>query len=139
MLQQLQESDKKAVQDRKNFGYDSTQKLTYFVVTAELALCGYMLLNADKLSKIYGSSYLFLCFGVAALSGIIWRFCYNITYHSHAHCDGDFDPRSKWFSSYRYKLASYFQPKLHDVYAVLTFGSFVWFLVSGFSYLANFF
>ena len=137
MTQELQEADKKLDEDRKKYAYDITQKLTYFVITAELALCGYMLLNADKLSKIHGASYLFLTCGVAAFTGILWRFCYNITYHAHAHFEGELNPYNKYFSSKTYRGARYCQGKFYNVYVLLTIGSFLWILVAGFIYLSN--
>lgn len=137
MTIKLEDVDKKLEQDRKNYAYDITQKLTYFVITAELAFCGYMLLNKDKLSDIIGAPYLFLLCGLAVFSGILWRFCYNITYHAHAHCEGDLNPENKYFKRKSYKVASYCQGGLHDIYVLLTMGSFLWILGAGFYYLLN--
>lgn len=72
-------------QSERLFSYDLTQKLSFFVISIELIFCGYILLNADKLGQIKGSSMLFLLAGVAAFCGITWRYCYNQTYHLHAH------------------------------------------------------
>ena len=137
MTQELEDEDKKLEEDRKKYAYDITQKLTYFVITAELAICGYMLLNAHTLIKICGSPYLFLTCGLAALLGILWRFCYNITYHSHSHArkSGKFDTNSEQLKTATYLAASKFQTSLHNTYAFLTVVVFLWILVAGFLYL----
>jgi hypothetical protein len=137
MSEAIEEADKKVKQDSKNYAYDITQKLTYYVITVELALCGYMLLNAEKLSGICGAAYIFLVCGLAALIGVLWRFCYNITFHAHAHFEGELSPQNKYFKTKTYKTASYLQGKLHDVYVLLTAISFLWILGAGFIYLSN--
>jgi hypothetical protein len=55
----------------------SIQKLTFYVVGVEAALCGYLLLYADKLRGLPFLSALFLLSAVAATSGIAWRYHYN--------------------------------------------------------------
>lgn len=137
MTEVIQDVDEKLIQDSKKYAYDLTQKLTYFVITAELALCGYMLLNAEKLSSIHGAPYLFLTCGLAAFIGILWRFCYNITYHAHAHArkGGKLDFASKQLKHWSYKLASKVQASLHNIYVLLTIVCFLWILVAGFNYL----
>jgi len=72
----------------QHYSYDLTQRLTFFVISIELVFCGYILLNADKLGATRFSSLLFLSAGVAALSGLAWRFCYNQTFHDVAHGEG---------------------------------------------------
>lgn len=69
----------------KQYSYDLTQKLTYFVISAELVFCGYILLNANELGVIGNSSWLFLVAGIAAFSGILWRTFYNQEFNNHAH------------------------------------------------------
>ena len=69
----------------RQHSYELTQKLTYFVISIELVFCGYMLLNAEKLSGMKSANYLFLFCGIAALLGILWRFLYNQTYHDRIH------------------------------------------------------
>ena len=69
----------------QQYSYDLTKQLTFFVVSAELVFCGYILLNAKTLGALEYSSSIFLLAGVAALSGILWRFVYNTTYHHTAH------------------------------------------------------
>jgi hypothetical protein len=137
MAEELQEVDTKIEEDRKKYGYEITQKLTYFIITVELALCGYMLLNAEKLKAIQEGSYLFLTCGIAAFTGILWRFCYNITYHAHAHYKGDLHPSNRYFATKTYRTARYLQGKLHNIYALLTLSSFLWILIAGFIYLSN--
>jgi hypothetical protein len=58
----------------RQYSYDLVQKLTYFIVSAELVTCGYILLNADNLIGIKSLNYLFLLCGFAAITGILWRF-----------------------------------------------------------------
>jgi cation transport ATPase len=65
--------------------YDMTARLTYFVISAELIFCGYVLLNADRFGQIKYLSVLFLMSGLAAFFGVFWRFFYNQTYHDNAH------------------------------------------------------
>ncbi len=72
-------------QSAQQYAYDITAKLTYFVISAELVFCGYVLLNAEKFSSIKYSSVLFLLSGLAAFFGVFWRFAYNQTYHDGAH------------------------------------------------------
>jgi len=72
-------------QSRRQYSYDQTQRLTFFVISVELIFCGYILLNADKLGKIDGSSILFLVAGSAALFGCLWRFLYNQAFHENTH------------------------------------------------------
>lgn len=73
------------MQKDQHFSYDLTQRLTYYVVSAELIFCGYVLLNADKFGAIKYSSILFLLAGIAAFSGVLWRFGYNQNQHDIAH------------------------------------------------------
>lgn len=42
-------------QTERLYSYDLIQKLTFFVISIELIFCGYILLNAKKLSGIEGS------------------------------------------------------------------------------------
>ena len=69
----------------QQYAYDMTARLTYFIVSAELLFCGYVLLNAEKFAPVKYSSTLFLISGLAAFFGIFWRFAYNQTYHDRAH------------------------------------------------------
>ena len=71
--------------NEQQYSYDLTQRLTFFVISIELIFCGYILLNFEKLGVIKFCSILFLLSGAAAIFGIIWRFCYNQTYHDNAH------------------------------------------------------
>jgi len=138
MAQDLIDDDETFRNESKMYSYDITQKLTYFVITVELALCGFMLLNKDKLSTLKYSEYLFLTLGLAAFIGILWRFAYNITFHSHAHykSKGDLTPDNPHFNNKRYKVARFLQSYFHDIYVLLTLASFGWILVAGYRYLA---
>lgn len=113
----------------QKYSYDITQKLTYFIITIELAFCGYMLLNADEVSELKGSSYLFMTCGVAALLGILWRFAYNISFHSYAH------GQKELLST---KAAKASQSWLHGFYALFSVISLIWAVISGFIYLQNY-
>ncbi len=73
------------MQKDQHFSYDLTQRLTYYVISAELIFCGYVLLNSDKFGVIKYSSILFLLAGIAAFSGVLWRFGYNQNQHDIAH------------------------------------------------------
>ena len=73
------------MQTAQQYAYDMTARLTYFIVSAELIFCGYVLLNADKFGHIKYLSVLFLISGLAAFFGVFWRFFYNQTYHDGAH------------------------------------------------------
>ena len=64
-------------QAERHFSYEMTQKLTFFVVGAELVFCGYILLNAEKLGPIEYSSILFPLAGMAAVMGLVWRAVFN--------------------------------------------------------------
>jgi len=109
----------------RQHSYDLTQKLTYFVISVELVFCGYMLLNADKLTGIKGASYLFVACGAAAFFGIFWRFFYNQTYHDHAH----------GVRGLLNQIAHRAQVVCYWIYVVLSIASFVWALMAGFAYL----
>lgn len=73
------------MQKEQHFSYELTQRLTYYVISAEFIFCGYVLLNSDKFGVIKYSSALFLLAGIAALSGVLWRFGYNQNQHDIAH------------------------------------------------------
>lgn len=88
----------------QQYSYDLTQRLTFFVISIELIFCGYILLNFEKLGVIKFSSILFLLSGAAAGCGILWRFCYNQTYHDNAH--GKHSGKLKflnWAQTYSYR------------------------------------
>ena len=103
--------------------YQLTERLTYFVVSAELVVSGYMLLNAEKLSGFYGAPFLFLACAGAALAGVAWRYLYNQGYHVVAHGLPAND------ASPRLQLAVYW------LFVFLTFGAFVWLIIDGFAYI----
>lgn len=73
------------MQTARQHAYDMTARLTYFVISAELIFCGYVLLNADRFGQIKYLNSLFLISGLAAFFGVFWRFFYNQTYHDNAH------------------------------------------------------
>lgn len=72
-------------QAAQKFSYDLTARLTYFVVSAEMVVCGYIFLNAEKFGGVGFSKWLYLFGGIAALSGILWRALYNETFHARTH------------------------------------------------------
>jgi hypothetical protein len=65
--------------------YELTRQLAFYMIGLELALCGYMLLNANKIVSILGAPLLFLCSGVAALAGLVWRYAWNEDVYRQAH------------------------------------------------------
>jgi hypothetical protein len=72
-------------QNERHKSYDYTQRLTFFVIGLEVVSCGYMLLNADKLSKVEYAPILYVSSGLSAFFGILWRYFYNETYHESSH------------------------------------------------------
>ena len=112
----------------RQHSYELTQKLTYFVISIELVFCGYMLLYVDKLIGMSGARYLFITCGIAAVSGILWRFFYNETYHNNAH---GIQGRLHEFTS-KLQIITYW------IYVVLSIIAFIWALISGFNYMTSF-
>lgn len=110
----------------RQHSYELTQKLTYFVISAELVFCGYLLLNVDKLTGVKGVSYLFAVCGAAAFFGIFWRFCYNQTYHDRAHGVRE---------GHLHNFTRHMQTVCYNIYVVLSILTFLWGLVAGFNYL----
>lgn len=111
----------------RQYSYELVQKLTYFIVSAELVTCGYILLNADNLVAIKGLNYLFLLCGFAAMTGILWRFFYNITYHNNTHGIND----------WAHKISKKLQVIVYYFYVVLTLVTFTWLLIRGYLYLTS--
>jgi hypothetical protein len=101
-----------------------------------LFFCGYILLNADKITNLKGAPYLFLACGLAAIFGLIWRFCYNITNHYAAHVDAQkpSDPSDQRCHT----ITKYWQSKLHNAFVVLSILSLFWALIAGCIYLATY-
>jgi len=114
-------------QANKHLSYDMTQKLTFFVIGIELVFCGYLLLNIEKLSGLKISKFVFLISGGAAFCGILWRFCYNQTYHENIH-----NQKSKLGS-----ICAGVQNGFYYPYFALTFIFFIWILYAGYNYIAK--
>lgn len=111
-------------QNERQFSYELTQKLTYFVIGSELAFCAFILINANKFAQIIYAKELFLVCGIAALAGLLWRFGYNETYHQQVH------GRKKSYKSYdKIREVSYF------VYVILSIIFFIGVLAAGYNYL----
>jgi hypothetical protein len=109
--------------ENRKYSYDLTQKLTFFVISAELVFCGYLLINADKIAGVRHSSSLFLVSAVAALLGVTWRFFYNQSYHNNAH-------------KIKNKLhVKYLQNTTYFGYVLLSFSLFISITYLGFSYI----
>lgn len=70
---------------KQQYSYDLTKQLTFFVISAEMLFCGYVLLNAKEFSNVEYASSLFLISGLAAISGVLWRVFYNETFHARSH------------------------------------------------------
>lgn len=64
-------------QQEEHHAQQLVQKLTFFVVGAELVFCGYILLNAKSLSGVSFAAEMYLLSGIAAISGLLWRTLYN--------------------------------------------------------------
>ena len=80
---ELRHRDRK--EREQQYSYDLTKQLTFFVISAELVFCGYILLNAKPIGGLGLSSILFVLAGLAAMFGVFWRFFYNEVLHAHAH------------------------------------------------------
>lgn len=111
----------------RQYSYEIVQKLTYFIVSAELVTCGYILINADSLSAIESLNYLFLLCGFAAMTGILWRFFYNITYHNNTH----------GIKNIAHKVSQKLQICIYYLYVILTLVTFTWLLIRGYLYLTS--
>jgi hypothetical protein len=111
----------------RQYSYEIVQKLTYFIVSAELVTCGYILLNADSLVAIKGLNCLFLLCGFAAMTGILWRFFYNITYYNKTHGIND----------WAHKISKKLQIIVYYLYVFSTLVTFTWFLIRGYLYLTS--
>ena len=111
----------------RQYSLNSVEKLTYFIVSAELVTCGYILLNADALVAISGLNYLFFLCGIAAMAGILWRFFYNITYHNNTHD----------INNCTHKISEKLQITVYPLYVFLTFLTFSWLLIRGYLYLTT--
>lgn len=111
----------------RQYSYNLVEKLTYFIVSAELVTCGYVLLNADSLVAIKGLNYLFLLCGFAAMTGILWRFFYNITYHNNTH----------GISNCAHNVSKKLQIIVYYFYVGLTLVTFTWLLIRGYLYLTS--
>ena len=109
--------------DGKQYSYDLTARLSYFVISIELIFCGYVLLHAKEFIQIQHLSTLFLIAGLSLISGLLWRFAYNQTYHERQHGK---DP-AKWLTV--------IQDVLYWVYIVLTVIFFIASLYFGYNYL----
>jgi len=115
--------------ERQRQSYELTQKLTYFVVSLELVFCGYLLLNADKLVHFTLAPYLFVASGFAATMGLLWRFCYNMTYHARAHSQQ---------GTKTFLFTVIFQIGFYYVYVALSILTIFAILVSGFVYIKEY-
>ena len=109
--------------ENRKYSYDLTQKLTFFIISAELVFCGYVLVNAEKIAQVKHSSSLFLISALAALLGVIWRFLYNQSYHDNAH-----GIKKKWYMKY-FQIPTYF------LYVLLSFVLFISLTYMGYSYI----
>ena len=112
-------------QAAQQYSYALTAQLTYFVVSAEMVVCGYILLNAEKFGGITFLKWLYLSGGVAALSGVLWRALYNESFHASAH------------GNTLSKCVSKLQGLLYSIYfaiSLLFFSLMIW---AGYSHLSH--
>lgn len=112
-------------QAAQQYSYSLTAQLTYFVVSAEMVVCGYILLNAEKIGGIDFSKWLYLAGGVAALSGVLWRALYNESFHASVH--------GKALEKYVSKLQGFFY-WAYFLISLLFFGLMIW---AGYSHLSG--
>lgn len=112
----------------RKYSYELTAKLTYFVISLELVICGYMLLNADKLAGLKSISYLFSFIGAGAFFGILWRFFYNESYHDDVHHKNSISKAAP----------KYAQIICYWLYVAISISSFIWGMIVGFNYLDSF-
>lgn len=125
MATEVEIQEHKLDEERKRYSYELVQKLTYFVITAEFVFCGYMLQNAEKLKELAFAVLIYSGVGIAGICGLMWRFCYNITYHDRVHRN---------FSKI-YKIANYLQHIFHNVFVILSIVTLIWALAAGAIYL----
>jgi hypothetical protein len=109
----------------RHHAYDMVQRLTFLIIGAEFVFCGYILLNVDKLTNVEYSSWLFLISGLAGLFGILWRFCYNQTYHDSVH-----DKKNKFHRAW-----NFFQIVSYRSYIALTGLFLISVLLVGYNYV----
>ena len=119
---ELRHDDRK--ERERQYSYDLTKQLTFFVISAELVFCGYILLNAKPIGGLGLSSILFVLAGLAAMFGVFWRYFYNEVLHAHAH---SFRLRVGYHNAMR---VSYWG------YVVLSLIFFVLLLIMGYAYLS---
>jgi hypothetical protein len=112
-------------QAAQQYSYDLTARLTYFVVSAEMVVCGYILLNAEKFGGAGFSRWIYLSGGVAALSGVLWRALYNESFHALVH--------GMTLKNYASKLQSFFYLAYVGI-SFLFFGLMIW---GGYSHLSD--
>ena len=110
--------------DGKQYSYDLTARLSYFVISIELIFCGYVLLHAKEFIQIQYLSKLFLISGLSVIFGLLWRFAYNQTHHERQHSKKP----AKWLMST--------QLLFYWAYIALTVIFFVASLYFGYSYLS---
>ena len=110
-----------------HYSYDLVQRLTYYIVSAQLVTCGYILLNSSSLLAVNNLSYVFLLSGLSAFMGILWRYFYNITYYNRTH----------GINNWQHACSSKLQKVIYWVYVLLTIVSFILLLTSGFCYLKS--
>ena len=111
----------------RQHSYELTQQLTYFVVSIALVVCGYMLLNAEKLSVIREARFLFLVCGLSAFFGLLWRFFYNQIYHGSTHGQ----------NGWTYRIIARLVAPCYAAYVIFLLIAFIWMLVAGFVLLTN--
>ena len=120
---ELRHDDRK--ERERQYSYDLTKQLTFFVISAELVFCGYILLNAKPIGGLGLSSILFVLAGLAAMFGVFWRYFYNEVLHAHAH---SFRLRAGYHNAMRVS---------HWGYVVLSLIFFVLLLIMGYAYLST--
>jgi hypothetical protein len=107
--------------------YNLTQSLALFVIGLEVVFCGYLLLHADRFAEVHYVDLLFLITAMAAIFGILWRFCYNETYHQEVYRELKSYGRYMFFRKWGYRF-----------FLVLTLFFLIGATYGGFLYIRNF-
>ncbi len=132
LYQQFELQHSEQLFELRQHSSELVQKLTYFVISAELVACGYILTTANNLIAVENLNYLFLLTAYAALFGLFWGFFYNQVFYNNVH-----DKNGELVSGSLHKLVVRFQWFSYYTYVVLSIVAMLWFVFLGFNYLTS--
>ena len=132
MYQQFELQHSGQLFELRQHSTELVQKLTYFVISAELVACGYILTTANNLIAVENLNYLFLLTACAALFGLFWRFFYNQVFYNNVH-----DKNGELVSGLLHKLVVRLQWFSYYIYVILSIVAMLWFVFLGFNYLTS--